>query len=123
MLRNRRIGVSTAGIAFAFSALVGTFGFAPRAAAQSATARLQGHLPALAARSRVQGRVAAQEVIRLVITLPVRNEAKLDALLASLYTPGDPSYQHYLTPEQFAADFGATQADYDAVIAYAKKWV
>src|SRR5207253_2662130 len=71
--------------------------------------------------SRLQGRVDAAQPIRLAIPLPLRNQPQLGALLKSLYTPGDPLYHHYLTPQQFAANFGPTQADYAALIAYAKQ--
>src|SRR5262249_23836928 len=97
---------------------VGSF---QRVRALEATTRLQGHIPLLAKRSRTQGRVDAGEQIRLAIALPLRNQAQLDVLLARLYTPRDPLFHQYLTPEQFAANFGPAQADYDAVIAYAKR--
>ena len=45
----------------------------------------------------------------------------LDALLKRIYTPGDPLYRHYLKAGRFAESFGPTQADYEAVIAFAKK--
>ncbi|MGI8841979.1 MAG: S53 family peptidase [Caulobacteraceae bacterium] len=40
------------------------------------------------------------------IFLPLRNETTLDSLLAAQQTPTSPSYRHWLTPAQFAAQFG-----------------
>ena len=37
-----------------------------------------------------------------------------------LYDPTSPNYHHYLTPDQFTEQFGPTQQDYQAVIAFAQ---
>jgi kumamolisin len=66
------------------------------------------------------GRVASGSRIQLSITLPLRNQDKLTDLLRRLYTPGDPLYGKYLTSDEFNAQFAPTQADYDAVVAYAQ---
>ena len=63
---------------------------------------------------------ATSQVLQLVISLPLRNEPALDALLAQINDPGSPQYRHYLSPDQFAAQFAPTQADYDAVVAWAR---
>jgi subtilase family serine protease len=55
----------------------------------------------------------------LAIALPLRNQKGLTELLRELYDPRSPMFHHYLTPEQFAAQFGPSQADYDAVAKYA----
>lgn len=82
-----------------------------------------GLLPASAAGRAwpsVVGRVSAGEAVPAVLTLPLRDAAGLDALLTHLYTPGDPAYHQFITPDEFAAKFGPTQADYDAVSRWAK---
>jgi len=56
----------------------------------------------------------------LDLVLPLRDPAGLDALLSDLYDPRNPSYRQFLTVEQFTARFGPTQADYDAVVEFAK---
>jgi len=71
-------------------------------------------------KSTLAGSVDPKESVDLALTLPLRNQAQLDALLVRLYDPNDPLYRQYLTPEQFTAQFGPTQADYDAMIAYAQ---
>ncbi len=59
-----------------------------------AAALVGGLLPASAAgttRPLVVGRVSAGETVPAVLTLPLRDDAGLDALLTHLYTPGDPA--------------------------------
>jgi len=79
-----------------------------RQATQDGTARPMGHMQ-------------AGQVMNLVITLPLRNQDDLDQLLKDLYDPSSPSYRQFLTVEQFTERFGPTQADYDAVINFAKE--
>ncbi len=56
----------------------------------------------------------------LAFTLPLNNPAGLDELLQGIYDPASPDYRHYLTPEQFSERFGATEASYQKVIAFAR---
>jgi len=56
----------------------------------------------------------------LSIALPLRNPDALDALIAAQNTVGSPLYHQYLTPDQFAAQFGPDQATVDAVVAFLK---
>jgi subtilase family serine protease len=58
--------------------------------------------------------------MRLVIVLPLRNQAALDSFLKDIYDPSSPSYRQFLTVEQFTAMFGPSQDDYDAVIHFAE---
>ncbi len=51
--------------------------------------------------------------------LPLRNKEALTNLLHELYDPASPNYRQFLTPEQFAEQFGPSEADYQAVIAFA----
>ncbi|MGA9061354.1 MAG: protease pro-enzyme activation domain-containing protein [Terracidiphilus sp.] len=71
--------------------------------------------------ARLLGPLSATQNLRLVITLPLRNQDQLDQLLKDLYDPGSPSYRQFLTVEQFTAQFGPTQQDYDALINFAKE--
>ena len=48
--------------------------------------------------------------IEFTVALPLRNEAELDQLIALQGDERSPLYQHYLTPEQFAARYGPTPA-------------
>jgi len=58
--------------------------------------------------------------MQLDLVLPLRDSAGLDSFLSELYDPSSPSYRHFLTPAEFTARFGPTQADYDAVVNFAK---
>ncbi|HUA14923.1 MAG TPA: protease pro-enzyme activation domain-containing protein [Verrucomicrobiae bacterium] len=65
------------------------------------------------------GRMPSTQTLRLVLVLPLRNQAGLEALLKELYDPTSPSYRRFLTVEQFTERFGPTQADYKSVIEFA----
>ena len=70
--------------------------------------------------ARLLGPLSTSQTLQLVITLPLTNQDKLDQLLQDLYDPTNPSYRQFLTVEQFTAQFGPTQQDYDAVISFAQ---
>jgi subtilase family serine protease len=70
-------------------------------------AALVGHLP-------------ATQSMRLVLVLPLRNQEALNNSLKELYDPSSASFHHFLTVEGFTEKFGPTQADYAAVISWAK---
>ena len=81
---------------------------------------LKGHVQPAVARLHLQplGRLSATKQLNLAIGLPLRNQQALDALLQQIYDPASPNYRHYLTPEQFTEQFGPTEEDYQAVIAF-----
>jgi len=65
-------------------------------------------------------RLPASNHLYLAIGLPLRNKSTLANLLQQVYTPGSANFHRYLTPEQFAEQFGPTEQDYQNVIDYAK---
>ena len=71
--------------------------------------------------AKALGELPASQTLRIVITLPLRNQQQLDNLLADLYNPASPSYHHFLTVEQFTAEFGPTEEDYNTAIAFAQE--
>ncbi len=79
-----------------------------RKAVQNGKAKMVGHMP-------------ANQVMHLVISLPLRNQAELNQFLKDVYDPASPIYRHFLTVDQFTARFGPTQADYDTLIQFAKE--
>lgn len=81
---------------------------------------LHGHVPAAVSRLQAIGTVPASTNLYLAIGLPLRNQAGLSGLLQQLYDPSSPIYHRYLTPEQFTAQFGPTEQDYQKVIDFAK---
>ncbi len=81
---------------------------------------MHGHVPAAVRRSPAIARLASSTSLDLTIGLPLRNQAALSNLVLQVCDPASPQYQHYLTPNQFTARFGPTEADYQAVIAFAQ---
>jgi subtilase family serine protease len=65
------------------------------------------------------GRLPASQTMNLDLVLPLRDPAGLDTFLADIYNPASPNFHHFLTPAEFTAQFGPTQADYDAVVNFA----
>jgi subtilase family serine protease len=66
------------------------------------------------------GRLPATQTMHFDIVLPLRDRAGLQSFLQDLYTPSSAFYRHFLTPQEFIARFGASQADYDSVVNFAK---
>jgi subtilase family serine protease len=66
------------------------------------------------------GQLPATQSMRLVLTLPLRDQEGLDNFLQELYDPSSPTYRQFLTVEEFTAKFGPTQQDYDSVMRFAK---
>jgi uncharacterized repeat protein (TIGR03803 family) len=65
--------------------------------------------------------MAATNRLNLVFGLPLRNQETLDRLVRDLYDPGSPSFRRYLTPGQFAEQFGPAPQDYATLAAFAKR--
>ncbi len=83
---------------------------------------LNANVPAVVSSGQV-ARIAGMDQaknMQLGLVLPLRNEAELDSLLLQLRDPQSPNYHHYLSSAEFTERFGATQKDYDAVVAWAK---
>ncbi len=78
-----------------------------RQATRDGSASQVGHLP-------------STQTMRLVLTLPLRNEEELDRLLEDLYNPNSPRFRQFLSVEQFTERFGPTQDDYDLALDFAR---
>jgi subtilase family serine protease len=66
------------------------------------------------------GRLPATQSMRLVLVLPLRNQAALNDFLKELYDPSSPSYRQFLTVEGFTRMFGPKYEDYSAVTRWAE---
>ncbi len=66
------------------------------------------------------GDLAPATPIRLVLALPLRDEAGAEAFARDVSTPASGQYGGYLTPAQFAARFGALPEHEQAAIAWAR---
>lgn len=71
-------------------------------------------------RAEYSGHMASAQTLSLDIVLPLSDESGLQSLLGDIYDPASPSYHHYLTPAEFTERFGPSQADYNAVLKFAK---
>jgi subtilase family serine protease len=60
-----------------------------------------------------------EQKIQLSIVLPLRNQDQLKALLTRLYDPASPDYRKFLGVEEFTAQFGPTEDDYQEVVDFA----
>ena len=78
------------------------------------------HEATLKAQAGTTARLAPTQNMRIVLVLPIRDQAGLDSFLQDVYSPSSPNYRHFLTVDEFTARFGPTQADYDSVIQFAE---
>jgi subtilase family serine protease len=81
---------------------------------------LKGHVPDAVAQLQPIGRLDGAFRMKLAIGLAPRDEKALDAFVQQVSDQASPSYHHYLTPAQFAEEFGPTKNDYQTLIDYAK---
>ncbi|GAA1193429.1 kumamolisin [Kitasatospora gansuensis] len=72
------------------------------------------------ARSEKKGDVPADQQLSVAVSLKLRNTAELDRFLAAVATPGTAEYGKYLTPTQFTALYGPTQAAVEQVKTFLK---
>ncbi|HZC43855.1 MAG TPA: S53 family serine peptidase, partial [Acidobacteriaceae bacterium] len=91
--------------------------------ATNAVAQQRRTLPTHLAAPATEPAIAPMPVeqpISFGFALPVRNQAALQSLLQDQRNPASPRYRQYLTAQQFLAQYGPTQADYNRVIAFAR---
>jgi subtilase family serine protease len=93
--------------------------FGQTSAPTAGSQQLHGHLSAAIKTAPLVARLAAATELHLAIGLPVRNQEQLSRSLSEIYDPKSVQYRHYLTPAQFAANYGASESDYQAVVAFA----
>jgi kumamolisin len=70
--------------------------------------------------AKLVGQLPATKTMNFDVVLALRHQPELENFLQELYDPSSPLYKQYVTPQQFAERFGASQEDYDALIAFAK---
>ncbi len=88
--------------------------------ALAATRITEAAIPAPVAAGQLApaGRMAADTVMAVSVSLPVRHPAARDAMLRAIYDPASANYRHFLTVAQYAAQFGPTKADFAAAADY-----
>ena len=88
------------------------------ASVQAEPIPVPGHVPSAVALLKPLREYAGTNQLRLVVGLPLHNQAELDQLLVQLNNPAGTNYHHWLTPEEFSQRFGPTEEDYRKVIAF-----
>ena len=83
--------------------------------------KLHGHIPAAVKRLTPLGKENSADRLKLAIGLPLRNQEALSNLLHQIYDPSSSNYHHYLTPQEFTAQFGPTEEDYQKVMRFAER--
>ena len=83
---------------------------------------VHGEVPAAVASLQLKPlqRLPGTNRLNLAIALPGRNPDALSALLHRLYDPGGSSLRQFLTTDQFTETFGPSQANYQALIDFAR---
>ncbi len=92
----------------------------PTDAVSAGTQKLSGHTTLDALGVAAVERLAPSTELTLTIGLPVRDQQARDSAIDAVSDPNSASYRQFLTPEQFAERFGATEASYEKVVAWAK---
>jgi PKD repeat protein len=101
--------------ALAFAALAST---GTVAAATTWTSTNTHGLPILS--SVAQSAVPANMPVHVMLSLKLQNQSQLTSMLHNLHTPGNPQYNQFMTPGQFAAAFSPTSAQVQPVVDYLK---
>lgn len=87
-------------------------------ARQAAGIPLSGQTVPLIGKSKLIGAASGEQQLSLSIGLQMRNQQELNVLLSNQNNRHSSLYHHYLTPQQFAAEFGPTVDQQQQVINY-----
>ncbi|SFW61520.1 S53 family peptidase [Amycolatopsis australiensis] len=101
-------------------ALLGLAVAVPAAAATEPLVTLADNAAPLIDSART-GDVAADRPIAAALSLKLHNQQALEKFLADVQNPASPQYHHFLTPAQFNAEFGPTQAEVGKVVSFLEK--
>lgn len=91
---------------------------APVQAATTMTTLSGDVLPGLASATDL-GATPSGTRVEVVIAFNQPDQAAEQAAYKAMYTKGNANYHHFLTPAQFAAEFGVSASDYSAVQSWA----
>jgi uncharacterized protein (TIGR03437 family) len=89
--------------------------------AQPSRRNLAGHIHPLARAENDRGRVSPRlqlSYVTLTLAQSETQQASLDRLLTEQQTPDSPNYHRWITPEEYAQRFGASEADVNKVTAW-----
>jgi kumamolisin len=65
------------------------------------------------------GSLDSSQILSLNIVLPLGDPAGLETFLSEVYDPSSSSFHKFVTPTEFTAEFGPSQAQYEAVVQFA----
>lgn len=108
----KKLIVAAIGLALSSIAAIPTF---------AADLKLHGHVPPVVAKLQAKGKLAADQTLDLTIGLPVKNRQGLANLIQQIYDPASQNYHRYLSPGQFAEQFGPSEQDYKDVMEFVRK--
>ena len=92
----------------------------PTAALASGSVAIAGDAGVSLPHASYRGRLAADRLVTIALVLPLADPAGAKRFATSVSTPGDVLFRQYLTPAEFAQRFGAPEADYAALVAWAR---
>ncbi len=80
--------------------------------AQAGLRSLPGHVPDAARGLQPMANVPSGTSMHLSVGLPLQNKTAMTNLMRDLYDPASPNFRRFLTPAQFADQFGPTAEEY-----------
>jgi hypothetical protein len=104
-------------IALGFTVVFGAAATSTAGAAAAGRERLPGHQGLVPPGATLVGPAPATTALPLTVTLKPRDPAALTAEVQEVSDPGSAEYHHFLTPSQFAQQFGPTPASIAQVTA------
>jgi subtilase family serine protease len=80
------------------------------------------HVPAIVqnGQARFISALDRNQTMHLAISLPLRNQAQLEAQLADLYNPRSPNFHHWLSQPEFEALYGPEPEKFTALLQWAR---
>lgn len=121
-LHSQHLRLSSLGRLFlAFSLLIASFSFVMVSSVRvthAATADTNIPQTKVSHKGALVGNTATQTMLDLAVSLKESNPQAETQFISDLYNPQSSSYHHYLTPAQYAAQFGPTAASRSQVVSY-----
>jgi hypothetical protein len=93
-------------------------GFPPASQQPHGQQQLRGYVTPAMASAPLVGSVPASTPVHLAIGLPLRNQQQLQTFLQKVSDPTSSQFHQYINAAAFAANYGATAQDYQALTAF-----
>lgn len=79
---------------------------------------ISGQTVPLIKQAHFVGAASGHQQLNLSVGLQLRNQQELSDVLSNIYNPRSSQYHHFLSPQQFVAEFGPTTEQQQQVISY-----